>query len=342
MRTLAPGLTLALAVAIAAVLLQDAVAAMTTRWMGARWSPPAMIVALLFGMALHRAASQNLIQPGLTWCVRRLLRIAIALLGLRVAFADLVSLGPAVAGLVACSMAATVAISIAAARILGLPAQVGALCGSANAVCGASAALATSTVLPEYPAKAADTIFAVVMANFVSTWAMLAYPLVGLWLGFGPADTGVLIGATIQDMAQVVGAGYAVSEATGNAATIVKLFRVFLLLPVVLAIGWWFAVRGAGAATATVPTPWFAVAFVALAGLNSAAMACPAIHFAYLPAVALANELSTLGLLVSIAALGLATSMTVVFGIGWRHLVLFLWATVSILGLVIAGLLASS
>jgi uncharacterized integral membrane protein (TIGR00698 family) len=297
-----------------------------------------MIVGLLLGMALHRFASRDVFHAGLTWCVKRLLRIAIALLGLRVVFADLVSLGPAVVGLVASAMVATIAASIVVARVLCLPAEIGALCGSANAVCGASAALATSTVLPHYSAKDIDTIFTVVMANIISTWAMIAYPLAGHWLGLGSADIGILIGGTIHDMAQVVGAGYAVSETAGNTATIVKLFRVFLLLPVVLAIGWWFVMRGAERRAPKVPTPWFAVAFLVLAGLNSAAMGMPEIHFVYLPVVTLANELSKLGLLVAIAALGLGTSMTMIFAIGWRHLALFLCATGFIFTFVSTGL----
>ena len=70
---------------------------------------------------------------------------------------------------------------------------------------------------------------------------MVLYPIICVWLGFDAQRTGVMLGATIHDVAQVVGAGYAVSETTGNTAVIVKLFRVFLLFPVVLVIGWSFA-----------------------------------------------------------------------------------------------------
>ena len=59
-------------------------------------------------------------------------------------------------------------------------------------------------------------------------------------------------------------AGYAVSEPVGNAAVIVKLFRVFLLLPVVLGIGWWLAAAGERASAAKVPVPIFAIMFLVL------------------------------------------------------------------------------
>ncbi|WP_164153190.1 putative sulfate exporter family transporter, partial [Stenotrophomonas maltophilia] len=88
----------------------------------------------------------------------------------------------------------------------------GALAGAATAVCGASAALATTTVLPHYKARAADTAFTVVAANALSTIVMLLYPPLAILLGFDATKTGILIGATIHDMAQVVGAGYAVSD----------------------------------------------------------------------------------------------------------------------------------
>ena len=110
-------------------------------------------------------------------------------------------------------------------------------------MCGASATLATSIVVPDYKGKEADVAFVVVAVNALSTVAMVLYPLICTGSASTRRRTGVMLGATIHDVAQVVGAGYAVSEPVGNTAVIVKLFRVFLLLPVVLAIGWWFARR---------------------------------------------------------------------------------------------------
>ena len=111
-------------------------------------------------------------------------------------------------------------------------------------MCGASAALATSTVVPDYPGKQADVVFVVVAVNALATLAMVVFPPLCILFGFDAQTTGVMLGGTIHDVAQVVGAGYAVSEPVGNTAVIVKLFRVFLLLPVVLGIGWYFTTRG--------------------------------------------------------------------------------------------------
>jgi uncharacterized integral membrane protein (TIGR00698 family) len=209
-------------------------------------------------------------------------------------------------------------------------------------VCGASATLATATVVPNYPRKGADVTFTVVAANAVSTLVMLLYPPLCALLGFDPQTTGVMLGATIHDMAQVVGAGYAVSEPVGNTAVVVKLFRVFLLLPVVLGIGWWFTRLGAEHGEARVPVPLFAVVFLALSVLNSIVPNLPFVASLYAPVKTVLLTVSTWGLLVAIAALGLGTSITAVLTIGWRHLAVFCATTLVILAVVTAGLLVSS
>jgi uncharacterized integral membrane protein (TIGR00698 family) len=328
------GILLSAAVAVAAVLTEPLMKRLT-----GGFSLPAMVIALFIGIALNGLAADPRFQPGIAWCVKKLLRIAIGLLGLRIALGDIVGLGIGAIVLVVASMALTIAASIWLARLFGQEAGYGALAGAANAVCGASATLATTTVVPAYKTKDADTAFTVVMANAISTLVMLAYPPLCLWLGLSPRETGIMLGATIHDMAQVVGAGYAVSDDVGNTAVVVKLFRVFLLLPVVLAIGWWFARRGGKAGEANVPAPVFALVFLALALINTAAMALPSIQPLYLPVKNLLSEASRWGLLLSIAALGLGTSVSAILAVGWRHVVVFLLATILILAIVTGGII---
>ena len=148
-----------------------------------------------------------------------------------------------------------------------------------------------------------------------------------------------MLGATIHDMAQVVGAGYAVSEPVGNTAVIVKLFRVFLLLPAVLSIGWWFTREGAEHGAAKVQVPVFALAFVALCAVNSLLSLSPALAPTYGPIKAALIQASTWGLLVAIAALGLGTSLASLLRIGWRHIAVFTGTTLVILAVVTIGLL---
>jgi uncharacterized integral membrane protein (TIGR00698 family) len=322
-RTLTPGIALPAAVAFVAVLTAPIIARI--------FPVPAMVIALLIGIALNRLATRPIFQPGLVFCVKKLLRWAVALLGLRIALGDIVALGFGIAALVMISMALTVLSGFWFARFFSQNESYGALAGAATAVCGASATLAASTVVPNYYGKEADIVFVVVAVNALSTIAMVLYPPICALLGFDERLTGAMLGATIHDVAQVVGAGYAVSEPVGNTAVIVKLFRVFLLLPVVLAIGWWFTRKGVQRGAAKVPVPVFALVFLGLCVVNSVAGFAPAIAPFYGPVRAALVETSTWGLLIAIGALGLGTSPTAIAKLGWRHVATVTATTVVIL-----------
>jgi uncharacterized integral membrane protein (TIGR00698 family) len=331
MRRMSPGLLLSTLVAITAVTAAPLVAGLAPI--------PAMVIALLIGIALNPLARRSLFQPGIVFCLKTLLRWAVALLGLRIALGEIAALGLSTAILVIASMAVTLAAGFLLARAFALEQAYGALAGAGTAVCGASATLATSIVLPEYKGKETDVAFVVVAVNALSTLAMVLYPLICVWLDFDPQTTGVMLGATIHDVAQVVGAGYAVSEPTGNTAVIVKLFRVFLMLPLVLVVGWLFARRTVATAAARIPIPVFALVFVGLCVLNSIAAAFPAVTPAFARIKAPLIEASTWGLLIAISALGLGTSVTAIAALGWRHVATVIGTTLVILVVVTAGLM---
>lgn len=329
--SLAPGLALSAAVAIASVLM----APMLPRVLPI----PAMVITLLLGMALNPWARAKMFQPGMRLCVNTLLRWAVALLGLRIALGDILALGLATACLVAVAMALTMVFGFALARLLGQSRGYGALAGAACAVCGASAALATSTMLPHYDRKEIDVAFVIVGVNALATVAMLIYPLLCYTLDLDYRLSGVLLGGTIHDVAQVVGAGYARSEASGNVAVIVKLFRVFLLLPVVMVVRWYFDRIGIPAKRGHVPFPTFALAFLALCIFNSIVPVFPDWASAYAPIKDVLVGVSNWGLLLAIGALGLGTSFAALAKIGWRHIVTLIGTTAVILIVVTGGLI---
>ena len=303
LRRLAPGFLLSALVAVLAVV--------GAPWVARVITIPAMVLALLIGIALNAVAARPVFQPGLVFCVKTLLRWAVALLGLRIALGDIAALGLGTGVVVVASMAVTIAAGFLAARALGLPSPYGALAGVGTAVCGASATL-----------------------------AMVLYPPLDAALGFDGQTTGVMLGATIHDVAQVVGAGYAVSDVAGNTAVIVKLFRVFLLLPVVLGVGWWFARRGATARAAKVPVPVpvFAFVFLALCILNSVLPSLHPVAPLYAKGKTVLVEASTDGLLVAIGALGLGTSVSAIGMLGWRHIATVGATTLVILAVATVGL----
>jgi Conserved hypothetical protein 698 len=107
------------------------------------------------------------------------------------------------------------------------------LSGGATAICGASAALAIAAALPNHPQKERAILFTVFGISALSSFAMIAYPMLAHAVGLDARQAGVFLGATIHDVAQVVGAGYSISPETGDVATFVKLLRVATLMPVI-------------------------------------------------------------------------------------------------------------
>jgi uncharacterized integral membrane protein (TIGR00698 family) len=311
--SLLPGLLIAGALAFLSVQIEPLTTQLALATLGRKVTITAPVIALLIGMVLHPIADRPTFTLGTTFAIKKVLRWAIALFGLKIAFADILGLGVGTAVMLIISMAATLASGVLFARLFGRGDLYGAIAGGATAVCGASAALATASVLPHYKEREADTAFVAITVNILATIAMIAYPALCDLLGFDQRTTGIFLGATIHDVAQVVGAGYAVSDTAGNVATIVKLFRVFMLLPVVLGVGWWFADAGGDAHRAKVPVPVFAIMFLVFVVINSIGVVPPLAKGALV-------EASRWGLLLAIAALGLNTSLGTILRVGPRHM----------------------
>jgi uncharacterized integral membrane protein (TIGR00698 family) len=327
-----PGIALSAAVAVAAFYAAPQLA---------RFLPiPAIVIALVIGVALNPwVTAARIFQPGMVFCVKTLLRGAVALLGIRVSVGEIMALGPATAGLVVAAMLVTLVAAMVFAKLNRQSLFYGALAGAGTAVCGASATLATATVLPNYQGKDADIAFVVVTTNSLATVAMVVYPPLCALLGFTPQATGVMLGGTIHDVAQVVGAGYSVSPTVGNVAVIVKLFRVLLLLPTVLGIGWYLTRAGVHHGEARVPVPSFALVFIALCIVNSLVLMEPGFVPGYDQIKAAMITASNWGLLIAIGALGLGTSLSAIYALGWRAIATVVGTTLTILIFVTAGLM---
>lgn len=299
----------------------------------ARYGAPSMLIALLLGLAGHFLYDFDRIRPGVDWAARAVLRFGVALLGLRIAFADVISIGVGPITLVLAAMIITVVSGVAMARMLGLSTAFGALSGGSVAVCGVSAAIAISSVLPSREHSERELAVAVAVVTTLSTVAMILYPLGNLFLHLTDREMGVVLGGSIHDVAQVVGAGYSVSQEAGDTATFVKLLRVSALLPMVVAIYYWI---GRGEATdgvgKTQYLPPFLIAFFAFATLNS-------LHWAPRALV----DAGTLGsqwlLLISIAAIGIKTNLRKVAEVGWRPFALMVLQTLVMLAVVLGGVL---
>ncbi len=295
----APGIGLALTVAAAASFLAE------------HHGGPVMLFALLIGMAFNFLATEGRCAAGISFSARTVLRVGVALLGVRITFADISALGIdavlAVVGLIVL----TIATGFVASRFFGRKWRFALLTGGSVAICGASAALALAAVIPPNDKLERNTLFTVVAVTTLSTVAMIAYPILFATLGLNHIESGFLIGATVHDVAQVVGAGYSVSDEAGEIATIVKLLRV-ALLPVVLVIVI-ACLRSRPTEGARPTVPWFVIAFVALVAANSVDL---------IPSLVAesASAASRWMLVTAIAALGVKTSLKAMTEVGGGHI----------------------
>ncbi|MBE7940258.1 MULTISPECIES: putative sulfate exporter family transporter [Ramlibacter] len=320
-RVLAPGVIACAVVGAAATFLSE------------HYGAPVMLFALLLGMAMNFLSAEGPCAPGIEFSAKALLRLGIALLGLRITLAQVQALGWGPVLFILGAVALTIACAMLAARLLGFQPLFGLLTGGATAICGASAALALSAALPTHPGKDRATLFTVIGVSALSTLAMVLYPMVVHALGLSDRAAGMFLGGTIHDVAQVVGAGYSISTPAGDTATLVKLLRVATLLPVILFTSLLTRSRQDAAAHGPRPPllPWFAVAFAVLVAVNSTG-------WIPRPVQAAGNDLSRWLLVASIAGIGMKTQLRELVAVGLKPVLLMLGETLFLALLTLACL----
>ena len=283
---LLPGAMVAAMVCLAAFAVAD------------RYDAPVMLFALLFGIALSFLAEDARLRPGISFTASTGLKLGIALMGAGVSTDILSDLGVRVIALTLGLSLATLALGVVAGRAIGWDHPKALVAAGSVAICGASAALALASVVPEFRNKAEHVLVVIVTATGLSTLAMVFYPVLLDHLGATPRQSGVVLGASIHDVAQVIGAGFSMTPEIGEIAILTKMIRV-AFLPVVL-LGVAFA-SGSGAPRARLRLPWFLTLFVVL-------MLC-----ANLPVVpeawgAALSDTSRGFLFVAVSALGLSSA----------------------------------
>lgn len=302
--------------------LVSAVIAVAAQFLSEHYGAPAMLMALLLGIAFHFLAEEGVCKSGIDFTARNVLRFGVALLGARISMELMIGLGMQLIALVVAGVIATISFGLLCARLLGRGWRLGLLTSGSVAICGASAAMAISAVLPKNEHSERNLIFTVLSVTVLSTLAMIAYPILTEVFHFSDAVSGVFLGGTIHDVAQVVGAGFSISNEAGEVATLVKLIRVAALAPVVLVIS--MLVRHQieeGADTKRPPIlPTFVIGFLAFATLNSLGL---------IPRIAIEamSSLSRWALLISIAAVGMKTSLKRIVEVGGQAIVLIVLET---------------
>lgn len=278
----------------------------------------ALTLAIVFGIALGNTVFPAVAArsgAGVDFAKGMLLRTGIVLYGFRVTFQDIAAVGME-GVLIAVAMVGLVfgLAVLLGTRVFKLDRETAMLIGAGSAICGAAAVMATEPVVRGQAHKVSVAVATVVVFG---TLGMFLYPWLYPYLGLGEHAFGVYAGSTIHEVAQVVVAGRAVGEAAGSAAVIEKMLRVMLLAPFLLLLSSRLS-REANAGSgekAGIVIPWFAVLFVAVAGVNSLQL---------LPAawVEVLVQADTVLLAMAMAALGLRTHVDAIRQAGLRPLLL--------------------
>lgn len=310
-----------------------AIAGAAAAWLSQNYGVPVILAGLLVGLAMGFAAGDPRTHEGLDAVSRHGLRAGIVMLGFQVTAMQVMAMGLVpFAGLALVMLAALLA-ALAAARATGQSPAIGLLGGGATAICGASAALALYGVIGRERVDQAQFTLTLVILAAASAIALVTYPPLARMLAFSDAQAGFLTGAAIHDVAQAIGAGFAVSDSAGAQATVVKLTRVALLAPLVTLAALWIArvqPLPAGVGKARVPMlPGFILAFLAMVAVNSL-VALPA------DVAGWALTASKTLLLLAVTATAMRTRTELLLGLGWRAVMPVLAATVASLAAALA------
>lgn len=290
---LLPGLALAFGVAGLAY---------AARWTAGVTLLSPMILAIVIGMAVRNTfgVSERAL-PGVAFSLRRLLRLAIILLGLQLTFGQVAEVGLSGVAVIAATLAATFLFTIGLGRALGVESKLAQLIAAGTSICGASAVIAANTVTR---GSDEDVAYAVACVTVFGSVAMFVYPMLPGALHLSQHAFGLWAGSSIHEIAQVVAAAYQGGTVAGDFATIAKLSRVMMLAPLVIALG--LIARGGGDRAVTggkrVPLPWFVLGFIALVALNSVVTVPPDLKATIVVA-------TTFLLSLALAAMGLETDI---------------------------------
>lgn len=259
-----------------------------------------MILSIVMGIALHNLiGTPARAKQGVVFSMRKLLRLAIILLGLQLTVGQVIGVGARGVAIIAIGLVSTFSFTVWLGARLGVERKLAELIAAGTSICGASAVIATNSVTQAHDE---DVAYAVACVTVFGSLFMFTYPLLPALLHLSAHDYGLWAGASIHEIAQVVAAAFQDGKEAGEFGTIAKLSRVAMLAPMVISLGVLARRRRGGHKSAPAPMPWFVLGFVALAILNSAVT---------IPAEVKAPiaTLTTFLLSMALAAMGLETDI---------------------------------
>lgn len=310
------------------------------------------VVGSLLGTATARGRGADRFSrstaPGVAWVSRTVLRAGVVLLGLQLSIPDVLGLGWRGAGVVLITVATTFPATLALGRLLRVPRATSLLVATGFSICGAAAVSAMTGVLERTPAKADragttlrdDVAAALALVTVYGTVAVLALPWVAGMLGLNDQQAGLWMGASVQEVAQVVAAAGTVSSAALATATVAKLARVVLLAPLVAGASTVLSRRaaalpagaGPGAGRRPLPVPGFVLGFLGAVVVRSLGVVPE-------PVLGLTAQVTTALFVAAMFALGLGVDVPRLARTGRRPLLLGAASAVVVTGTALTAVL---
>lgn len=288
----------------------------------------AIIVGFIVGNIFNKYIPEQF-NIGITFCAKKLLRLAIILYGFRITFQQIFAVG--IQGFIADTIMLTTTYLLGyyvGTRFFKLDKDLCILTSIGSSVCGAAAVLGTDSMLKADSHKVSLAVSTVVLFGTIS---MFLYPVLAN-IGILPQDVfGIYIGSTVHEVAQVVAAGNAINSSVCDTAVIVKLTRVMMLVPYLFLLGLYLS-KKSNIKRTKVPIPWFAILFVAMCGVNSLNI---------LPKVLISGiiEFDIFLLTIAMFGLGVETNFEKIKNLGLKPILL---AGIMFIWLVFFGLVVSN
>ena len=305
-----PGLAMVAAIGAPALMLQSRLT------VSGKTVVSAVAVAIVLGVLIRNLwGLAEACKPGVSFAVKRLLRVGIALLGAQLSLGQVLRTGATAVLVVAiCIVLAILVVRFLSTR-MGLSDRLGTLLGVGTSICGVSAIVATA---PAIEAKQEETSMAVATITVFGLLAVVVYPLLGRALGLSDVVFGTWAGTAVNDTSQVIAAGLIYSQTAGEVATVVKLTRNLFMAPVIVVLSSWYLRKGQGSGVRSPKgislknvVPGFVLGFVAMAVLNSLGIFPPM-------ALDLIRTASSWLIVVALAGVGLETNLASLKAIGFR------------------------
>ncbi|MDF2537229.1 MAG: putative protein family [Herbinix sp.] len=293
------------------------------------------VFAILLGMLLAFIKRPEFMEAGIRFTSKKILQYSIILIGFGMNLKSILDIGRQSILVMLCTISASLLTAYYLGKLLKLENNTRTLIGVGTSICGGSAIAATAPVIGADDQDIAYSISTIFLFNII---AVFIFPFLGRHFGLSDTGFGMWAGTAINDTSSVVAAGYTFSDTAGDYATIVKLTRTLMIIPITLFLAIYTAKKGKSSGSQsnynfTKVFPWFVIGFLIAAVINTLGF-----HPSFVPDFL--NSLGKFGIIVAMAAIGLNTNLKKLISNGVKPIALGLscWFVVSVISLIVQNL----